>query len=187
MKSFMVLLALILAAGGCTTRAPDRPGTSESVETVPESPPPAPSRTPVGDLGDVVVVERGTVTVRLGAAEFRAGSVLRVIVANGLDRTIYSDDFKTDCSIVTLERRTASGWDPIVGCALGRPTMTVAIGPSRGRTIEIDPRSMHLQKAAAGGPLAFSGGTYRVAFTYRTQPQPGPQERTVYSAVFQIR
>jgi hypothetical protein len=126
------------------------------------------------------------VTVRLGGAEFRTGARLLVTVANGLDRTIYSDDFKTDCSIVTLERRIGLAWAPITGCALGRPTMTVAIGSGRGRMISIDPRSMHLRKAAAGSELAFGTGTYRFTFAYRVTAQPS-QEQTAYSPIFAIR
>jgi len=143
---------------------------------------PAPS-----DVGEPVSVDRGKVVVRLSKAEFRVGEVVVVTVANGLDRTIYSDDFKTDCSIVTLERRAGSEWAPITGCALGRPTMTVAVGSGRGRTITIDSRSMHLQKAAAGAPLAFGAGIYRITFRYRFSPQMGAGEQTVYSVTFQVR
>jgi hypothetical protein len=139
------------------------------------------------DVGEPVSVERGKVVVRLAKVGFRVGEVVVVTVANGLDRTIYSDDFKTECSIVTLERQVASRWESITGCALGRPTMTVAIGSERGRTITIDPRSMHLQKAAAGAPLAFGAGTYRITFRYRFSPQMGAGEQTVYSATFQVR
>jgi hypothetical protein len=146
-----------------------------------------PTGTPSTDLGERVAVERGRVVIRLARSEFRAGDRIGLTVANGLDRTIYSDDFKTECSIVTLERQVASRWDPITGCALGRPTMTVAIGSGRGRTITIDPRSMHLQKAAAGAPLAFGAGTYRITFRYRFSPQMGAGEQTVSSATFQVR
>jgi hypothetical protein len=123
--------------------------------------------------------------VVLGAASYPVSAVIHTTVMNGLDRAIYTDDFKTVCSIVILQRKDGDTWTDIVGCQLGRPTATVAIGPSLGRTVEIDPSSFHFASGIRGP--AFGAGVYRVKFTCRFQPAAGGDDPvTVYSPEFTI-
>ncbi|MFL6073350.1 MAG: hypothetical protein ACJ73S_08155 [Mycobacteriales bacterium] len=135
-------------------------------------------------------VRRGEVTVTLAARGHRPGEVVRATVANGTDRVVYTEDFKTDCSIAFLQHHEAGGWVDVLGCGMGRPTLTVAIGPGRGRAVAFDPHSFHLAGGPGGtgaGP-GFGAGTYRVRFTYRLEREPGGEDPLVaYSAEFAIR
>ena len=129
---------------------------------------------------------KGAVSVASGADRYPVGAPIRASVANGLDRAVYTEDFKTACSIVILQRHDGGTWTDILGCQLGRPTATVTIGPGQGRAVELDPSSFHLT-TDAGGP-GFGAGTYRVKFTYRVEPAPrGEDQLTAYSPEFAIR
>lgn len=148
---------------------------------------PSPGVATIG-FGLPAVTVPGQVSVLLGAAAYTEGDVLLVTVMNGLDDTIYADDEKTDCSIVVLERRTGSRWDPLLACGLGRTPVALPIGPGRARTTEINPRSTHFGIAPGSAPLGFGAGTYRVTFTYRFDPARGAHEPySVSSAPFEIR
>ncbi|HEV8558150.1 MAG TPA: hypothetical protein VGR06_17390 [Actinophytocola sp.] len=148
---------------------------------------PGPAPGPVGGPGSPVPFVAGEVSVKLDAGEYRVGGKIRVTVSNGMDRPVYTEDFKTVCSIAILQRKDGGGWTDITGCALGRPTVTVTIGPGLGQRIEIDPASFHLTRGGPGGP-AFGAGTYRVKFTYRGEPTLGGEDPfTAYSPEFTIR
>jgi hypothetical protein len=136
------------------------------------------SRPPAG-------IAKGEVLVAVDADHYAVGGVIHVSVTNKTDRPIYTEDFKTVCSIVILQRRDGNAWTDILGCRLGRPTVTVEIGPELGKTADLDPASFHLQ--ARGGP-AFGVGDYRVKFTYRNDPALGGEDPfAVYSAEFAVR
>src|SRR5207244_1969271 len=159
------------------------PATSASPDT--RNDPPAP---PPPESGSQVPLVKGEVSVRLDAGGYRVGAVIPVTVSNGMDRPVYTEDFKTACSIVILQRGDGGGWTDITGCALGRPTATVTIGPGLGRQVEIDPASVHLNRGAPPGTRAFGAGTYRVKFTYRVEPAVGGEDPlTAYSPEFAIR
>ena len=129
---------------------------------------------------------KGDVVVKLDAGGYRVGTVIHVTVSNGMDRPVYSEDFKTACSIVTLQRHDSGGWSDITGCALGRPTVTVTVEPGSAERIELDPASFHL--AHGSGRPAFGAGTYRVAFTYRLERAvAGDAPLAAYSPEFAIR
>jgi hypothetical protein len=128
----------------------------------------------------------GEVTLALDAAGYAVGQKIRVTVHNGDDRPAYTEDFKTACSIVILQRKGNGGWTDIIGCALGRPTATVTIEPGRTDPIELDPASFHLTNRGTGP--AIGAGTYRVKLTYRTEPEStGADPFTVYSPEFLVR
>jgi hypothetical protein len=111
---------------------------------------------------------------------------VQAAIANGLDRTIYTEDFKTACSIAYLQRFDAGRWVDITGCQMGRPTVTVSIGPAQGVTVTFDPHSFQLTAGRPG--RAFGAGTYRVRFTYRVDPAArGEDPLTVLSAGFVVR
>jgi hypothetical protein len=117
--------------------------------------------------GEAASAPAGGVSVRLDADRYDVGDVVRVTVTNGTGRPVYTEDFKTACSIVTLQRADASRWTDILGCQLGRPTATVTVAPGAAHEVELDPASFHLTSDRAGP--AFGAGTYRVAFTYRLE------------------
>jgi hypothetical protein len=127
------------------------------------------------ESGSPVPFAKGEVSVKLGADHCAVGAVVYVSVSNGMDRPVYTEDFKTACSIVVLQRRDGDAWTDIVGCRLGRPTATVETGPGLGHQVDLDPTSFHL---ASGGP-AFDAGTYRVRFTCRLEPGMGGEDPLV--------
>jgi hypothetical protein len=184
-SSILVFLAAtgLTAAAACAVT-----GSGQPAPTASTSASPATSATPEpgGGSGSPVPVAVGKVTVKVGAASYQAGAVISVTVANGLDRAIYTEDFKTVCSIFILQRSDSGVWADITGCKLGRPTMTVTVAPGLGRSAQLDPNSFHLTGGRTGP--AFGAGTYRVKFTYRLDPEVGGEDPFVaYSAEFAIR
>ena len=139
------------------------------------------------DLGLLMAVESGKVSVVPSAPALKQGDVIRAVIANGLERTLYTEDEKTDCSIVFLERSDAGTWHPVPGCALGRLPLVVAIGPGRGRVVTINPLSIHLRmvKPPTAKP-AIGAGTYRIRFVYRVGLARGGQEFAALSRSFSI-
>jgi len=122
----------------------------------------------------------------MSASAYPVGAVVSAVVANGLDQTIYAQDSKTDCTIAFLQRHAGARWVDIPACALGRPPLTVAIGPSLGRTVSFNPFSVHFGVVTDARP-ALNAGSYRVKFTYRSGAGDDAQEPLVaYSASFPI-
>ncbi len=149
----------------------------------------AASPSPV-DLGTPMKVMPGKVNIVLGASAFREGERIRATIVNGLGRAIYTDDSKTDCSIVFLERRVGNGWQQIPACPLGRAPRVVAIGSARGRVVTIDPFSVFLRLGTTpdASKPALRAGTYRIKFTYRLSPTPDAEEPfAVLSPAFRIQ
>jgi len=123
---------------------------------------------------------RDGVSVKLNASNYRTGQRIDVAVANGSSKTVYTDDFKTECTIVTLQRHDGGSWTDILGCRLGRPTMTISIAPGGSRTVSLEPTSFHLDGSV--GP-----GTYRIKFGYRLTNEVGGDDPLVaYSAEFRV-
>jgi hypothetical protein len=177
--SLLAAIGVVTAVSGCggDRGAGESAPPSVSVSANPVtggSPDPSVPVDPVGESGSPVAVAKGEVSVVVGAGDYAVGAVIRATVANGLDRAVYTEDFKTACSIAFLQRRDGAAWTSIVGCRLGRPTATVAIGPGLGRTVEFDPASFHLTSRTQGP--AFAAGRYRVTFTYRLEPRPGGED-----------
>jgi len=134
------------------------------------------------------VFEPGKVTIALSALSYAEGQMIEATLANGLEQTIYTEDSKSDCSIVSLEQWNGQVWQPLLGCALGRAPLVVAIGPGLGRRVTINPLSTHLGVSPGSTEPAFGAGMYRVKFTYRLDPGPeGEAPYEVYSEAFDIR
>lgn len=129
------------------------------------------------------------VTVSLEARTLDVGRPIRAAVRNGLAQTIYTEDGKSDCSIVVLERRSGPSWIPIPGCALGRAPRRVALASGETRVVVLDPASLHFRAGATSSPVppAIGPGVYRIRFGYRLTPGPeGEETRRVYSETFEI-
>ena len=142
---------------------------------------------PPGDLGTIAAVTRGKVTVSVGQPAFAEGAAITVRIANGLASVVYTEDSKTDCSIVILERRDGEAWSRIAGCAVERLPAVVALGPRRARTARIDPKSFHLGVPEGSSKPAFGAGDYRIRFTFRRTPEPlGIEPEAVFSDTFRV-
>jgi hypothetical protein len=167
------LASVGLALAACTT--------GSSTPTIEKKASPESSREPGGpaatppplSLGTPGPTTQGAVTVRPSKAAFPVGERVSTIVGNGLDQAIYTEDQKTACSIVFLERWTDAAWEPVSGCGYERAAAIVRIGPREVVEAEIDPLSTHL--GGMGHP-AFAEGRYRLVFAWR--PEPGPEGHT---------
>ncbi len=139
------------------------------------------------DLGDPGRTERGRVTVRVGAQAYNAGDVIVGTIANGLSQIIYSQDMKTDCSIVLLERWDGTRWEPIRACLMERAPIVVAIGPGRIRSVAINPRSFNFADPSGAGRGGARVGRYRITYTFRLAPgRQGEEPNAAFSSTFRI-
>jgi hypothetical protein len=121
----------------------------------------------------------GVVTVELANGEIGLGATIRASVGNGLDHSVFTEDQKSNCTVVVLELKGPVGWEPITGCGIERAPSVIRIGPGEVMDVEIDPNSGHFQTTDSFEP-AFGEGTYRLRFSYRMAP--GPEAETPQSA-----
>lgn len=169
----VLLLMACAEQRGLRTGQQDSPAPADQTTSLPAN----------DDLGDPAQSSSGVVEIKLGSRTYRAGETVRATITNGLIRTIYTEDSKTGCSIVTLERQNQTEWEPIVGCSVERAPIEFAIGPDRGRDVEIDPKSEHFASASDLGP-----GIYRIRFTFRfDKGAEGGEANEVISETFEIR
>jgi hypothetical protein len=127
----------------------------------------------------------GLLSVTRNAEAYKSGEVIDATIVNGLAKPVYTEDFKTACTVVILQRKQADSWTDILGCRLGRPTATVVIGPHQSQTVSLDPHSFHLTGGAT--TIGFGPGTYRIKFAYRTEPELGGDDPfAAYSPEFGI-
>lgn len=180
-------LAVSFAALTACQSAPANTGDHATASPAPRVTPatsstPTEPVSPLSDPGQPTTSTPGKVTVRSIAGRYRAGQPITIAVANGLDQPIFSNDFRTDCSIVLLQRRRET-WADIAGCAQGRPPATFGIGPSHMRTVIINPNSINFDISTE----LLSAGTYRAAYRYRFDPTSSAEDSEVtYSQPFTI-
>jgi len=167
-------------------------GAGSPTPTIAKKAPPEPSLEPGGPaptpppltLGTPAPTTPGGVTVTPAKAAFSVGDPVAATVGNGLDGAIYTEDQKTACSIVLLERWAVGAWEPLVGCGYEKAPAIVRIGPGEVVEVEIDPRSTHFENGRAP---AFGEGTYRFRFAWRTEPEPeGHTSESVTSGEFRV-
>jgi hypothetical protein len=159
------IAALLMPAGACDETAATH-----------ESPPATATATSTATA---------TATATPSAPNYAVGETVKLTVRNSGGTTLYTEDFQTECAIVTLQKAAGSSWSDITGCALKRLTRTVKIQPGAAEEIQLDPHSFHLVKGAGG--LGFGAGAYRIRFGYRLSAEPrGAQPLTAYSSNFTI-
>jgi len=160
----------LIAACQAGSATPQGGRTAASAQDTPDTTTrPAPS-TPTNDQGQPTRVPDRTVRVTVSAERYAPGAVISAVVANGLDRTIFTNDSKSDCSIVMLQRLRATTWEDVPGCAQQRPPATVAIGPAHARTVSMHPTSSNF-RISLGSEPTLSAGMYRAKYTYRFTPE----------------
>ena len=138
----------------------------------------------MGGLGYRVHARDGKVTVTVSSRSYKLGVPIGAVVTNGLHRTIYTQDAKSDCSILLLQRLVGASWADVSGCALGRPPAVVAIGASHARAVAINPGSINF---ANGMPTAaLPPGTYRLQLTYGFSSQEGEEPMAAASPPFAL-
>jgi hypothetical protein len=182
-----VLIGVAALLAACQT-APATPG-GDAVASPAHNTPgtasgSAPTASPGEDAGRPTGVSDGRVHVTVTPVRPASGGTIQVVVANGLDRAIYTDDAKADCSIVTLQRLDGTTWRDVPGCAQQRPPATVAIGPAHARTVTLHPASSNFRIRPDS---RIDPGTYRVRCTYRLTPdQQGDDPEAAESEPFTI-
>jgi hypothetical protein len=145
---------------------------------------PQPAPTTTTDLGTPAQASADKVSVAASAASYAANESVTGTVTNGSPATIYTEDEKTGCSILFLERQSGSAWEAMTGCGMQRPPAVVAIGAGRARSATISAQDAQL---GASADARFPSGTYRFRFTYRTSSGPsGDEPNTVTSGTFTI-
>lgn len=182
-----VAAILVAAAAACADGSGSGAATpAVSVQPTAASPKVTPRPSPLRtDTESRRPAPAGSVTVTLSAPRYAAGDPVKVSVSNGSRDAIYTEDFQTACTIVTLQKSAGGSWTDITGCSMGRPTRTLTIEPGTAKEAVLDPHSFHLAEGA--GRLGFGAGTYRIRFGYRKAAEPmGAQPLIVYSATFAV-
>lgn len=179
MAAFLVPAAAACADGSGSGAA------TPAVSVQPTAASPAVTPTPSPPQTATESPRAGAVTVTLSAPRYAVGDTVKLSVGNRSRDVIYTEDFQTQCTIVTLQKSAAGSWTDITGCGMGRPTRTVKIEPGAAHEILLDPHNFHL--AEGPGQLGFGEGTYRIRFGYRLAAEPmGGQPLVVYSAAFTV-
>jgi hypothetical protein len=92
-------------------------------------------------------------------------STIIVTLTNHRLDSIFAFDHQTSCTILTLQRQTASGWQTVGGCALGRMTQQIEIKAGTTLKIPLAPNAGQIH------PAPWPAGTYRAVLGYALQRQ----------------
>jgi hypothetical protein len=108
------------------------------------------------------------------------GEAATAVIANQTTRDIVVYKWYSFCSLVTLERRTATGWQVVQPCMLtGGPAITI----KAGETLKVP------METAPGVPAVLEPGVYRFKLTFSVANSAGGatgEPGTVYSPAFTV-
>ena len=108
-----------------------------------------------------------------------------VTISNSGEGSIATANRKFACSILSLEKKSQTGWKNIDSCGSAAVTTSVVIEGSKQKVIEIPTTAAFIND--------LTPGTYRLVFTFVAgreaifPPDETKEIKTVYSAQFQIR
>lgn len=126
--------------------------------------------------------ESGAVAVVPASSTFGEGEDIELTVRNDSSQTVFVEDMKTDCSIVTLEKSVEGEWATVWGCGMERLPQVVAIEPGGREAVVIRPSSNFIV-----GEPGLRAGSYRARFSYRLARGPeGEEPEVAYSPEFSI-
>lgn len=169
-----VALVLTLAACGVTTG--EQPGgTTSSTSTATAASTVTPGGTPMSS-----VPPTGAVTLTTDQASYSTSGTIIVTLINHRSTSIFTFDHQTSCTILTLQRQTASGWQAVGGCAMGRMTVQVEIQAGTTMKITLAPNAGQIH------PTPWPAGTYRVVLNYSLQKQEMATGDTATTPTFAI-
>ena len=120
------------------------------------------------------------ITLTTDHALYTTSSTIIVTLINGRSTSIYTFDHQTSCTILTLQRQTASGWQAVGGCAMGRMTMHVEIKAGATMKISLAPSAGQIH------PAPWPAGTYRAVLNYALQKQNMAAGTMATSATFTV-
>lgn len=171
-----VALVLMLAACGVTTTSEQQPGGAASTTPTTTA---ASTATP-GGTSVSSVPPTSAITLTTDRSSYTTSSTIIVTLINGRSTSIYTFDHQTSCTILTLQRQTASGWQAVGGCAMGRMTMHVEIKAGATMKISLAPSAGQIH------PTPWPAGSYRAVLGYSLQQQEMATSATVTTPIFTI-
>lgn len=123
----------------------------------------------------------GSVTVTTNLPSFTTGDAIGATVTNSSKSDFYTQDGKSDCTIVQLERfnATTGAWTPVDLCNGAQATQVLLIAENSSVPFTLAPTS-------ASDVNSWESGTYRVAVFYTTQADGATQVQEAHSAAFKI-
>jgi hypothetical protein len=123
----------------------------------------------------------------LNASSFDLSQLIDFTIQNGMDKPIYTEDMKSDCSIIFLERWDGIAWQLIPGCAQRRAPVVFEIEPGQEYSATIDPASPNFEISPDASTPATTPGMYRIRFNYRVEAEPeGEEPYNVFSESFSL-
>lgn len=191
MKLIELLLIITLAScGKGTKRQNDQTPADEGIAH-PLSPPERLVSESTGQQSTTASgIHTHRVTLTSYAASYRKGERIVATVANGLQHPIYTEDMKTDCSIVTLEYWDGTWWQPVLNCGMERLPAIAKIEAGQTVKVEIGTESSHFGASPTAQKRAPGVDKCRLKFTYWFTPGPEGFEleelEVMYSDAFAI-
>ncbi len=170
-----VALVLVLAACGVTTTSEQQPGGTSGTPTAAAASTATPGGTPVPS-----VPPTGAITLTTDHASYTTSGAIIVTLSNHRSTSVFAFDHQTSCTILTLQRQTASGWQAVGGCAQGRMTVQVEIKAGASMSITIAPSAGQIH------PAPWPAGTYRAVLNYALQKQEMATGAMAASPMFTI-
>jgi len=110
---------LLLAACGVTT------GGSNATQT-PAGAQASASASASAVASATVTLQAGTVAVVTDKSHYALSDTINATILNGLDHAIYAADHQTDCTVVSVQEQTSTGWQTVGRCLPGEPDALAA-------------------------------------------------------------
>lgn len=170
-----VALVLALAACGVTTTSEQPGGTTGNTPTTTTASTATSGGTPVSS-----VPPTNAITLTTDHASYTTSGAIIVTLINGRSTSIFTFDHQTSCTILTLQRQTNSGWQPVGGCAQGRMTVQVEVKAGATMKITLAPTAGQIH------PAPWPAGTYRAVLGYSLQKQEMATGSTATSPTFTL-
>jgi hypothetical protein len=158
--ALVLVLVLTLAACGVTTAGEQPGGATSGTPTATVGATATSGGTPVSSVPPTEAI-----TLTTDHASYTTSATIIVTLINGRSASIFTFDHQTSCTILTLQRQTASGWQPVGGCAQGRMTVQVEVKAGANMKITLAPSAGQIH------PAPWPAGTYRAVLNYSLQRQ----------------
>ena len=171
----LTLSLLTLAACGVTTTNGQLGGAVSGTPTATTTSATTPGGTPVSS-----VPPTDAVTLTTDRTSYTTSATIIVTLSNHRSTSVFAFDHQTSCTILTLQRQTASGWQAVGGCSLGRMTQQIEVKAGETMKITIAPDAGQIH------PMPWPAGTYRAVLNYALQKQNMAARTMATSATFTV-
>lgn len=173
----LLCLGLVLLAGcGYNGNTPASTGNSVTATTASSATPGTTATATAATPAATRAPGSGGVTVQLSASGYHAHGTIVVTITNGTSQTIAFPDHQSNCTIVLLQRQSATGWQPVSICREMILTRILTLGAGKSQSV-----SLHASDSG------WQTGTYRVTFGYGAGANANAAHGlAVSSPVFQV-